>query len=108
MSTSAASTASALGWSYAVTITIGSPRARFSWSFMSVTGGREVGASLWRGGEDISGLLRCGRRPRGVAAVGRDQRVVDQSGASYPRGHRDEHAAVDGLDGLEGVGVDER
>src|SRR5829696_9647214 len=108
MSTSAASTASALGWSYAVTMTIGSPRARFSLSFMSVIGGRETGVSSRRGGVDMSGLLRHGRRLRGVAAFGLDQCVVDESGPAYPRGHRDEHAAVDGVDGLEGIGVDER
>ena len=38
----AASATRALGWSYAVTMTIGSPSARISPSFVSVTGLRGV------------------------------------------------------------------
>src|SRR3712207_7274722 len=47
-------------------------------------------------------------RSCGVATSGLDQGVVDQAGVAHARGHGDEHAAVDGVDGGERIGVDER
>jgi hypothetical protein len=60
MSTAAASATCALGWSYAVTITIGSPSARISPSFVRVIGRRGSPSGRWsgRGGVDIA-LLLC-------------------------------------------------
>src|SRR3954454_15211086 len=89
--TAASSTIAADGWSYAVTMTIGSPSARFSASLRSVMG------RCSRGGEDTDGSFRVGA----PAFRGRRLGVVDQAGGADGGGDDDEVAGR-----LEALGID--
>src|SRR5690349_14766218 len=112
MSTPASSTITALGGSYAVTMTMGSPSARISPSFVSVTGLRWGGAAGGRGGEDM--LLAPFVVDAGVSAgrhrcsYGFQRDVVDQADGADARGHGQHRRAVEARQRLEALGIHQR
>src|ERR687887_2256535 len=107
MSTPASSATTALGWSYAVIITIGSPSARISASLVSVTG---LGTWSLRGGEDMGApfVVGAGSAGRHRGSYGFEQDVVDQADAADAGGHGQQGGAFEACAWLERLGVDER